>query len=61
MSYLNRKWTVCFQDDGVLKAMNGWYYICDSDGGILLGYFKEKSVADGVVERLNEKEDKVVG
>lgn len=55
MSYLSRKWMVSLQDDGVLKAMNGWYYICDSDGGIMLGYFKDKEVADEVVTILNSK------
>ena len=53
MSYKDRKWMVCLQDDGVLKAMNGWYYICDSDGGIMLGYFKDKKVAEEVVSYLN--------
>ena len=54
MSYLNRKWMVSFQDDGCLKAMNGWHYICDSDGGILLGYFKDGKTADDIVNLLNQ-------
>jgi len=54
MSYRNRKWIVCLQDDGALKAMNGWYYICDSDGGVFLGYFKNKSEANNIAEILNE-------
>ena len=53
MSYQNRKWVVCLQDDGCLKVMNGWYYICDSDGGISLGYFREKVIAEVIAERLN--------
>jgi hypothetical protein len=58
MSYRNRKWMVSFQDDGMLKAVNGWYYICDSDGGINLGYLKNKDVATEIVKRLNEDETK---
>jgi hypothetical protein len=54
MSYQNRKWMVSFQDDGVLEAMNGWYYICDKDGGIVLGYFKDKNVVEDIVTRLND-------
>ena len=58
MSYLNRKWMVSFQDDGCLKDMNGWYYICDSDGGILLGYFKDKELAEEMAKRANMDGDK---
>jgi len=58
MSYCNRKWMVCLQDDGILKAMNGWYYICDSDGGIMLGYFRDKDVAEEMVKRLNSEDTK---
>ena len=64
MSYKNRKWIVSFQDDGCLKAMNGWYYICDSDGGIVLGYFPDKVIAQEIVNRLNnntsEETEKIV-
>ena len=56
MSYRNRKWIVCLQDDGMLKAMNGWYYVCDSDGGIQLGYYPEKHLADEIAKRLNGDE-----
>ena len=54
MSYHGRRWMVSHQDDGMLSAMNGWYYICDQDGGILLGYFKDKEVADDICDDLNK-------
>jgi len=58
MSYCNKKWIVCLQDDGMLKVMNGWYYVCDSCGGITLGYFRDKDIADEVAKRLNSEETK---
>jgi len=58
MSYRNRKWIVCLQDDGCSKAMNGWYYICDSDGGIVLGYFKDKFEAENIAEILSDRDSR---
>jgi len=53
MGYQSRLWEVSTQDDGVLATMNGWHYVHDSDGGVQLGYFRDRKDAEEVARRLN--------